>query len=361
LERRKRFLGIAGEDPYDLLRKGEMGSSGNILKQQEIEPAPVLEEVKDRPPLPSFAHLLIKISGVFDPGKETSEQTAENSDPKGHYGMFLYHHETTPALSMPNGVGRLVQYGARLVMGKKLHYSREGDLAIFTMDDGKVNTIEGIWIEEWEGVLKEIQNNPPGALIIRGREGVFSAGLDLKILPTYSPSEFTKFVGNYEQAMRSLFLLEIPVVAEVTGHALAGGAVLLLACDFRISDPSPKKIGLNETQIGVTLPPFVIAMAQAVLLPSSLPSALMAGEIYGPEDALRIGYLTSIVPEKERSRFALETARTLAQLPPEPYRRVKRYLRERALEGVPFGPMGGSSSLAETLLPSPPPGGAPSP
>jgi enoyl-CoA hydratase len=239
-------------------------------------------------------------------------------------------------------------------MGKKLHYVKEGDVATLTLDDGKVNTIEATWIEEWEELLKKLTTDRVKALLIRGREGVFSAGLDLKSLPTYTPSQLSRFISDYERAMRSLFLLEIPVVAEVTGHALAGGAVLLLACDFRISDPHPKKIGLNETQIGITLPPFVIAMAQTVLHPSSLPSALMAGEIYGPEEALRIGYLTSLVPVEERSRLAWETVRFLANLPEEPYRRVKRYIRERALEGVPNGPMGGVSSLAESLIPSPP-------
>lgn len=239
-------------------------------------------------------------------------------------------------------------------MPRKLHYERADSIAIITMDDGKVNTIEAKWIEEWEEILNRIRSENVQGILIRGRPGVFSAGLDLKLLPTYSPDELRSFVAHYEEAMRSLFLLEIPVVAEVTGHALAGGAVLLLACDLRISDPTDKKIGLNETAIGITLPPFVIAMAQACLNPPYIPEALMAGKVYNPHDALASGYLTTLVETEERTQYALETTQRLAALPQEPYRQVKRYLRERALKDVPPGPMGGVPSLASLLTTTPP-------
>lgn len=231
-------------------------------------------------------------------------------------------------------------------MPRKLTYEKHESFAIITLDDGKVNTIERTWIEEWNQALKRIEMEKPRALLIRGREGIFSAGLDLKALPNYKPEELQGFIRDYEQAMRALFLLEIPVVAEVTGHALAGGAVLLLACDLRISDPSPKKIGLNETQIGITLPPFVLAMAQATLNPPYYASALQAGDIYTPEEAVQAGFLHELVPREKLKETALMRTARLAALPEEPYRLVKRYLRQRAMEGVPYGPMASGSSLA---------------
>ena len=89
-----------------------------------------------------------------------------------------------------------------------------------------------------------------------------------------------------------LYMHPQPVVVAVTGHALAAGALLALACDVRIGADVPAKIGLNETSIGMPLPLFATELARDRLSPTAFVRATLAAEIYDPEGAVR-GWATS--------------------------------------------------------------------
>jgi enoyl-CoA hydratase len=220
-------------------------------------------------------------------------------------------------------------------MAGKIHYDKAGEVAIFQMDDGKANTIELTFLDELAQALAQAKADRARAILFRGRPGFFSAGLDLKVLPTYGSDGLREFARRYEAAKTGLFQLGLPVVADVSGHALAGGAVLLLCCDAAIGDPGPKRIGLNETQIGITLPRFVTAMATARLAVPHWTRALAAGEIYDPEGALAAGFLSEIAPDaRAREERALAEATRLAKLPTSCYRAVKAQLRDPVIAAL---------------------------
>lgn len=225
-------------------------------------------------------------------------------------------------------------------MSAKITYTRDGEVAVLTMDDGKVNAINFEWVADCTAAVDRAQAEGAGAIVFRGRDGIFSAGLDLKALPTYG-ERLVEFVAAYERIKTRLFTLPLPVVADVGGHALAGGAVLLLCCDYAVSDVTPKRIGLTETQVGIPMPDFVLVMAQARLNPAWWSRAILAGDVLAPEEACRAGFLSELVPDAAaRSARAMARARELAKLPRGAYAGTKAKLRERVLAGIT--PAGGN-------------------
>src|SRR5204863_9086655 len=122
-----------------------------------------------------------------------------------------------------------------------------GAVGVITLDDGKANAIQAQFLEGLRDALDRAEGDPEvGAVVIGGRAGMFSAGLDLKVLPALPRAEMRTTCLLFGHAMLRDYEFPKPVVAAVTGHALAGGCVLLLTCDFRLGAAGPYRIGLHE-------------------------------------------------------------------------------------------------------------------
>ena len=128
-----------------------------------------------------------------------------------------------------------------------------------------------------------------------------------------------------------------PVVVAVTGHALAAGALLTLACDTRIGADGPAKIGLNETAIGMGLPRYASELATARLSPAHLTRAAVQAEIYDPAGAVEAGYLDRLVPAAECEAVAVAEAARLGQYRTGAYSHTKSALRQATIDRVLAG------------------------
>jgi enoyl-CoA hydratase/carnithine racemase len=89
------------------------------------------------------------------------------------------------------------------------------------------------------------------AVVLSGREGMFSAGLDVPILIELDRQELGHFLVTFFDAIEALAASAVPVAAAITGHCPAGGAVLSLCCDWRVMAEGDYTIGLNEVRIGI--------------------------------------------------------------------------------------------------------------
>jgi enoyl-CoA hydratase len=216
---------------------------------------------------------------------------------------------------------------------QRVHYERRDDVALVRIDDGKVNAIQDEFLTQLGDALdRTLADESARALVLVGRPGYFSAGLDLKVLPELPRAELRRVGVAYGRLMLRLHGFPRPVVGVATGHALAGGCVLLLACDRRIGAGGPFKIGLSEATIGVPLPAFVVEMARGALLPSALPEALLAGRAYDPESARAVGYLHEVCDPAAALGRGLALAREIGWLPALSYRQTKQRLKAPALE-----------------------------
>lgn len=116
-----------------------------------------------------------------------------------------------------------------------------------------------------------------------------------------------RFVGR-------LLMEPRPVVAACTGHALAAGALLLLACDHRIGADGDWRIGLNEVSIGMPLPRWAVELASYRLNPAQREWRMVLGQVGSPREAVEAGFLDRVVPAPEVMDQAAEVAGQLAGL-----------------------------------------------
>lgn len=208
----------------------------------------------------------------------------------------------------------------------------EDGVAVVRFDDGKANALTYDALTEFEAALAQATQDATAVCLV-GRPGVFSAGFDLKVM-SKSVEDALKLAAAGWSMMRALYLHPQPVVAAVTGHALAAGAVLISACDVRIGADVPAKIGLNETAIGLALPPFAIELARERLDPREVLRATLGAHIYDPASAVTAGYLDQVVPADEVESTALAEAQRLGALSAGAYGTSKRLLRQPVVDRV---------------------------
>lgn len=208
-------------------------------------------------------------------------------------------------------------------------------VALIAMDDGKANAINPAVIDEWMAVLDQIEDDATvKAVVVTGLPGKFSAGFDLKYFFSHSMEENQVLVRSGGIVAHRLFNLGKPVVAAISGHAIAMGIFLALACDRRIGVPGPFKIGANETVNGMVVPRFAMELIKYRLKPNYLDEAVLQAKLYNPEEALDAGYLDRIVAPEALMETAMQTAKSLAELPGDAYAGNKRLVREEVLAEI---------------------------
>lgn len=213
----------------------------------------------------------------------------------------------------------------------------EDGVAVVRFDDGKANVLSYAAVEALSAALDRAEADPDvRAICIAGRDGRLSAGFDLGVM-TAGPDAARDLVAKGGNLLLRLYAHPQPVVIAVTGHALAAGALLVLAGDVRIGADVPAKIGLNETAIGMPLPLFALALAEDRLTRTALTRATLGAEIYDPAGAVAAGYLDRVVPAGALVGEAVTEARRLAAYRPQAYAQTKEVLRAPTVRRVREG------------------------
>lgn len=217
-------------------------------------------------------------------------------------------------------------------MSSRLTYKLEDTIAVVTMDDGKANALSPDMINELSEALDRATSEA-GAIILTGRDGIFSGGFDLKVMRE-GPDAALAMVEAGAQLMLKIYLHPLPVIAACTGHAIAAGAITLLASDVRIGTSGTFSLGLNETSIGMTLPPFGIELARDRLVPKALTPAALGATLYGPDAACDVGYLDRVVAPADLAGEARKTAAHYADLDAPSYAQTKINLRQATVDRI---------------------------
>ena len=202
----------------------------------------------------------------------------------------------------------------------------EGDVSIVQMDDGKVNVFSPDMIENFNNILDQVPTDK-GAMMIIGREGMFSAGFDLKVMMS-SPENAAAMVKNGFKLLMRVFTFPRPVVAACSGHAIALGAFLLCSCDHRIGCKGEFKIGANELRNNMIVPTPILELAKFRLIKSHKQRALLNAEMYSIEDAVAPGYLDEVTDYDQLFDLALAKAKDLATLAHPQYLQTKKLDQE---------------------------------
>ncbi|MFO0761492.1 MAG: crotonase/enoyl-CoA hydratase family protein [Byssovorax sp.] len=217
-------------------------------------------------------------------------------------------------------------------MTSPVHYALEGSTAVVKMDDGKANALSDAMIG---GLLEALDRaeKEASAVVLTGRADRFSAGFDLRAMMASAESATTLLKQGSNLLMR-FYGTPLPLVIACTGHAVAGGALLLLTGDLRLVGDGAYKIGLNEVSIGLPVPILAMELARDRLTAAELPRATLTAQIYAPEEAQRAGYADRVVPQGELMEVAMKEAGRLGMLPRSAYGATKERLRGATIRHI---------------------------
>lgn len=153
-------------------------------------------------------------------------------------------------------------------------------------------------------------------IILTGQPGMFSGGLDVPELMRLPRSGIAAFWNAFFHLTHSLAASPVPIIAAVSGHAPAGGAVLAIHCDYRIGARGPFKIGLNEVAVGLPVSDGILAALTGLVGPRLAQRLAMTAELIPAEEALGLGLLDELAEPDRLMEQARNRAARLARLPP---------------------------------------------
>lgn len=203
----------------------------------------------------------------------------------------------------------------------------EEAIAHIYLNDGKANVLNDASCAALRDGIAAAGDASARALVIHGKEKTFSAGIDLTMVREPDPAKRASTLSNVAHTMLAVWTAPIPTIAAVTGHAIAGGAILAMACDRRIGTKGPFKLGINETRLKMVFPTWAIVIAKAGLRPSAWNQAILEGKLLSPEEAVRFGILDEAVEIEDHDRMVAELAAELSEIPTGAYAGNKELLR----------------------------------
>jgi enoyl-CoA hydratase/carnithine racemase len=212
------------------------------------------------------------------------------------------------------------------------------DAEIWTLDLGdSENRFHPEWLTAAVRALDEVeQADGPRALLITAQGKFFSNGLDLDWV-TANPTEFPAYVRSVQVLLARVLELSVPTVAAVQGHCFAAGAMLALACDFRVMRADRGFFCLPEVDINLPFTPGMSALIQARLVPQVAHEVMTTGQRYGGEDAQRLGIVDRAVGEPDVLPVATALAEPLAAKAGKTLATIKARLYAPALDALLTG------------------------
>ena len=165
-------------------------------------------------------------------------------------------------------------------------YELNDQIAVITLDDGKANAFGPNMIGTVNAMLDRAASEAK-VVLLTGRPGIFSGGFDLKVIRGGDPQAAHAMRLGGTRLMMRLYGLPQPLVIAAPGHAIALGAFCLLTADYRVGVDGAFNIGLNETAIGMSLPPFGLMLAKERLSKRYLARAAIGATLFGPKRGQR--------------------------------------------------------------------------
>ena len=199
-------------------------------------------------------------------------------------------------------------------------------VSVLRLTNGVTNPISLELIRDISKNLDKLKDDgETHSLVITGtNDKFFSIGFDLPNLYKQGKDEIRTFYRAYNRLCLDLYTFPKPTVAALTGHAIAGGCILALCCDYRVIASGKKLMGLNEIKLGVPVPyPGDIILKQ--IIGTRYAQMIMeVGEFYRPEALMQMGMVNDVVKLKGVMEKALEHARILGKYPPMAFRMIKK-------------------------------------
>ncbi len=223
--------------------------------------------------------------------------------------------------------------------------TEQDGVVTLTMDDGAKNALD---TDAFRAIMRAFDEAAGArAIVLAGREGIFSAGLNIKAMATMDRNGLHELLVVFGQALMQVWTHPTPVVAAATGHAIAGGTMFSMAADHAVAAEGEFFWGLTETQIDFELPGFGIALAKHNIAADRLEDLILPGRRIGVVEAVEAGYADELAPPDQVVARAQAVAAELAQLPARAYAGTKARFRRADADAV----LAGLEADIDALLP----------
>ena len=201
-----------------------------------------------------------------------------------------------------------------------------GKVLFAKLNHGLTNALSSKVVKELETVIKQVKDDAGinGFVLGSSNEKFFSIGFDIPELFEMNRNDFRGFYRMFNQVCWDLLALPKPTVAAITGHAIAGGCILTLCCDYRFISKGHKLMGLNEVKLGLPVPYLPDRLLAALAGVCNAREIMESGEFYPSSKALELGIVDKIIPIENVVKTAIEHADTLGSLPKVGYEMIKQ-------------------------------------
>ena len=206
-----------------------------------------------------------------------------------------------------------------------VQYRLDGAVATIRIDDGKRNALSPAVFEDLYAAFDRAEADR-AAVIVTGRDDVFSAGFDLNVMKRGGLNAIRMLKLGYSLPARVLNYPH-PVIVACNGHVLAMGVFFMLAADYVIGTRGDFKISANEVAIGMRMPRVAAAMLQHRLTPASYQRAVTLAEYFDVDAALNAGFFDALVEPDALMDRANAMAEQFQALDPRAHKDSKRQIR----------------------------------
>ena len=215
-------------------------------------------------------------------------------------------------------------------MSDLVSYTLENGVATIKMDDGKANVLSTQMVADLNAAFDRAEKDE-AIVILTGSEGMFSGGFNLKEMQA-GPQEALILTSKGSKLARRILAFPKPVIALATGHTIAMGAFLMLACDYRMIVEGDYKIGLNEVLIGMTMHNFGIELARNRLSHNYFNRCVINAEIFNPKGAVYAGFFDRVVPAEQAPMSGPMAGQMFSQLNMKAFHGTKIRSRKELFE-----------------------------
>lgn len=204
-------------------------------------------------------------------------------------------------------------------------YELRDRVATIRIDDGKRNALAPEVLREIYAALDRAEKDR-ATVILTGRESVFSAGFDLKVMQRGGMNALRMLRMGYALTAR-VMTYPYPVIAACNGHVMAMGVFLMLSADYVIGSRGDFRIAANEVAIGLTMPRVAAAMLRHRLTPAAYQRAVTLSEFFDVESARDAGFFDEVVDPARLEERAAEQAAAYLALDLRAHAATKRRIR----------------------------------
>ena len=201
----------------------------------------------------------------------------------------------------------------------------ENKIIIAKLDRAITNALDLELINKLSSIIEQIKKDPDirGLILTSANDKFFSIGFDIPALYDLARKDFRVFYQTFNRLCIDLFSLPVPTMAAITGHAVAGGCIIALCCDYRYIASGKTKMGLNEVKLGVPIPYPVDRMLYHIVGHQTAREISDTGDFYEPDTLLAMGLVDKVISSKELMDAAITKVAALGDNPRDAFAMIK--------------------------------------